>query len=168
MSFKNRLLLDFGIKGNCANWTCSNDGIIGGKSFGKLTLSNHGMILKGAVTLVNKEGFITLQSPYSIYNLMGVQKMEIRYRADKQRVKIALRNHKAFDRPSFQYVLPMTQGVWKRRRIRIQQFQQSCPKRKSTPQINNYFLKNVIRMYLSTADKKDGEFEIEIDYIKFY
>ena len=158
--------IDFGLNKQ-TNWYSLNDGVMGGRSIGKLSFEEDVMVFKGSVSFDNNGGFASVRSRYANRDLSEFKTVEIRYRSENQSIGYSLENHRAWWLPVYKAVLPATDMEWKTIKLDLRDFKEYRIGRKTGRTVGNQQLANVIRTGFITNDKKEGRFIFEVDYIRF-
>jgi monofunctional biosynthetic peptidoglycan transglycosylase len=146
-------------------WSIVNDGVMGGLSRGNVDFNGNGtMVFRGQLSLDNNGGFSSVRSSRRPLNLSSSKGLELRVRGDGRTYEFRLTTDERFRgrEMSFKVFLP-TQRDWKTVLLPFTDFQgtwrgMSLPDKTFDPS-------KVQRMSIFIADKKEGSFEIEIDWI---
>ncbi|MEO1218708.1 MAG: CIA30 family protein [Bacteroidota bacterium] len=149
------------------DWEVINDGVMGGLSKGKIEMTENTLKFSGSISLDNYGGFTSVKSPFTKIDLSNSKKVKIRYRTKNQSVAISLENSKEFYKPYFKMNLANTNNEWKTVDRSINEFKENKLGQETSTQISSKFLESVQRIGLITSQKKEGDFTVEIDYIKF-
>lgn len=160
------LNIDFGIDDN-RKWYVVNDRVMGGRSFGDLETTKNSIKFSGEVSLENNGGFSSIRSPYQKTNLSDFSKVIIRYRATGRDFSFQLQKHEAWYLPNFKLLLPNTADKWEEVTFKIMDFKKYRVGRYTGESIGSEDLSSIIRMGIITEEKREGPFEIEVDYIRF-
>ena len=161
----NTMQLDFGASKSGENWLIINDGVMGGLSKGNIAYTSNSIKFLGSVSLANNGGFTSFKSPFGIYNLSDAKKIKIRYRSTGQGIAVTLETHRRFYRPYFKVYLAPTNSEWVSVELDIDQFMKYTLGRPTGGSITTKDLTLVQRVGFMTADKKEGPFEFEVDYL---
>ncbi len=162
------LVIDFGSKGKESNWFVLNDGVMGGRSGGEVIFGDNSFTFSGEVSLENNGGFASIRSPFLTYKLQQYKQVEIRYRATGMQFALTMANSKRWYNPNYKFNLAQTQGQWKTAVILLLDFKQYQVGRETGYTIATETLNQIIRLGFISNEKRAGEFELEVDYIKFY
>ena len=149
-------------------WRPINDTVMGGISESRLQLTKDGNALfTGNVSLENYGGFASLQSKPSNYDFSGYEGILIRVKGDGKRYKFSIKNNTFLDSPRYQATFNTEGGVWTTIRI---PFHTMVPTFRGTVLTNESTvdITNVKSFGLLIADKQEGSFRLEIDWIKAY
>ena len=87
------LLFEFNKNTDPGSWKIVNDGVMGGKSKGKLSVGNEGHgIFEGFVSLENNGGFTMVRYPFSPMDVSKFSSLEIRLKGDGKTYQIRLKS----------------------------------------------------------------------------
>ncbi|MEL6254408.1 MAG: CIA30 family protein [Bacteroidota bacterium] len=166
-SFDAPYKIDFGQKLDGRNWRVINDGVMGGLSQGSAYLTEEGLNFQGRISLDNNGGFASLRSPYQNFDLSSFKEVLIRYRAKGLKLGFRLELNRAFYLPYFKTDLQTSEGEWITQMLPLKEFEEYRLGKQTGPTITNPELARIIRIGFVCAEKKEGDFEIEIDFIEF-
>jgi monofunctional biosynthetic peptidoglycan transglycosylase len=164
---KQRILLDFEQPGDAANWTVINDVVMGGVSTSRFTVANPGTaVFSGVVSLENNGGFASANLKPTQFDVNGFDGIRFRVRGDGKRYKITLKNDGAFNGFSYRFEFTTKDGEW----LTVDApFPSFIPKfmgeTTSAPPIDRARIKT---FGFLIADKQNGPFRLEIDWIGAY
>lgn len=166
---KQSLIFDFGQGKDFGRWVIINDGVMGGLSSSKAKLEDNWVAFEGYVSLKNNGGFVSLRSPMGKYDLSLYSMCEIRYRSSDQRIfEILLERETPFYLPKFRAKFSGNKDDWQTITIPLQDFEVSRMGNSIQKGINTKDLNSIQRIGFILLDKKEGDFYLEIDYLKFY
>lgn len=160
---------DFGrSNGGDYDWRVIVDGVMGGRSQGELTVTDHNLIFSGTISLENNGGFASLKSPFGKYDLAGCNTVSVRFRSSGQRFYFTLENHRRFYMPNYKHLLAeIPTGEWQTVEIPLNTFAEYRMGDPTGSGVSRQILSNIIRLGFINADKQAGEFKLEIDQIEF-
>ncbi|MBT3173500.1 MAG: hypothetical protein HN336_01540 [Lentimicrobiaceae bacterium] len=161
-------VIDFGKSKQGNKWLVVNDGVMGGLSNSTANISNNYMNFEGTISLQNNGGFASVRSFKSNINLSDFTIMKVRYRSRGQKVSVRLLKNDAYYLPYFKTALETTSWVWKTTLIPLKNFKEYQLNRQTEKNLNSSDFNDIIRIGLIVSNKKQGNFEIDIDYIEFY
>ena len=161
------LKIDFGQSRDGKNWRVINDGVMGGLSQGSAYLTEEGVNFSGRISLDNNGGFASLRSPYQNMDLRSFKEVRIRYRAKGLKLGFRLELNRAFYLSYYKKDLKDSQGEWITQSIQLKDFQEYRLGRLTGSTISSAELARIIRIGFICAEKEEGDFEIEIDFIEF-
>ncbi len=148
-------------------WKVVNDGVMGGLSEGKLTPDGGGtMRFSGVISLENNGGFSSFRSGDMKLDLSGAAGLLLRVRGDGRTYQARLATDARFRgmEVSFSAEVGTRKGEWIDVKVPFADFKGSfrglaLPDERLDPS-------KVRRVSIMLGDKKQGPFEVEIDYIR--
>lgn len=152
--------------GDCG-WFSVVDGVMGGKSKGRITIQESSLSLAGTISLENNGGFSSIRNEDGNYDLSVYSNIRIRYRTVGHSFAITLNNHREYYMPRFKHPLPATKGKWREELIALREFSKVRLGETLGGEPTQIELSSIIRFGLISNEKKAGEFELEIDFLKF-
>ena len=161
------LKIDFGQSRDGRNWRVINDGVMGGLSQGSAYLTEDGLNFMGRISLDNNGGFASLRSPYRNMDLRSFKEVRIRYRAQGLKLGFRLELNRAFYLPYYKTDLRVSEGEWITESFLLNDFREYRLGKQTGATISDSELARIIRIGFICAEKKEGDFEIEIDFIEF-
>ena len=151
---------NIGLKG----WSIVNDDVMGGISNSYMSLNEEkNLIFKGYLSLENNGGFASSRLGVKRKALLGVKSFKLKFRGDGKTYKLRLRQN--YRRVSYSCDFKSTKDKWVEVGIPIEDF-------KPTWRGYNYSdypaleIVEINSLGLHISDKQEGEFELEIEYIK--
>ena len=148
-------------------WQIVDDGVMGGLSKGKFKISDsESLIFKGNLSLKNNGGFSSIRSKRTSLDLSNYKGIKIRTRGDGRNYKIRLESDSKYRRMavSFQYEFTTVKGEWSEVFIPFEKLKASF-RGWNLPNMQ-FNSKTIKRVGIIIADKKEGPFELEVDWIK--
>jgi hypothetical protein len=158
--------IDFG-SAKESTWSALNDGVMGGRSSGKVTYSTDALQFSGNVSLENNGGFASVRSTYGRYDLSSYQLIKVTYRSAGQSLGMVMENDPRWFLPNYKAILPETNGEWQSITIEIGSFKEFRIGRPTGNSLPDAQRAKIIRIGFITNDKKEGPFSAEIDQIEF-
>jgi len=158
---------DFGKNKDGVNWIAINDGVMGGLSKGALKLTNKTLQFKGNISFENNGGFASFRNRYGNYNLQYASRVEIKYKLAGQIMALSLEPNDRFYEPTYRVFLNDTNLIWKTVEVNMNDFTECILGKPTGNKINSEILSRINRIGFITAEKKEGNFEFEIKYLKF-
>ncbi len=157
---------DFGKGKSGEDWWVINDGVMGGLSKGKAEMKENSLFFAGTISLENNGGFTSFRAPYERMNLSGYTTMEVRYKSTGRTCAISLDQSTRFWLPNHKLKLPLSED-WKTIKIALTDLDEFRMGKKTGRTMSEDEAASVIRVGIITDSKDPGQFEFEIDYIKF-
>jgi len=164
---KQRILLDFQQPDDATNWSVINDVVMGGVSNSSFTVTKPGTaVFSGVVSLENNGGFASANMKPAQFDLSDCDGIRFRVKGDGKSYKITLKNEGAFNGFSYRFEFSTKNGEW----LTIDApFSSFIPKfmgqTTSAPPVDTAKIKT---FGFLIADKQDGPFRLEIDWIGAY
>ena len=151
---------NIGLKG----WSIVNDDVMGGVSTSYISLNEEkNLIFNGYLSLKNNGGFASARLSFIPETLTGVKYLKIKFRGDGNIYKLRLRQNNR--RASYSSDFKSTKDKWVEIDLNIEDFK---------PYWRGYSfynypaldLREINSLGLQISDKQEGEFNLEIKYIK--
>lgn len=161
-------IIDFGETKKGDNWVVVVDGVMGGLSSSTAMMSENSLLFKGNISLKNNGGFASLRGPKNNKDYSDFSNLEIRYRSKGQAFGIRFLEYEQFFMPYLKKTFDETLWKWTTVNISLNEFKQYILNSEKNKKITAKDFKNISRIGLIVSNKKEGNFEIEIDYIKLY
>jgi monofunctional biosynthetic peptidoglycan transglycosylase len=164
---KQRILLDFEQSGDAANWTVINDVVMGGVSSSRFVVEKPGTaVFSGVVSLENNGGFASANMKPAQFDVSDYDGIRFRVKGDGKSYKITLKNDGAFNGFSYRFEFTSKDGEW----LTVDApFSSFVPKfmgeTTSAPPVDRARIKT---FGFLIADKQNGPFRLEIDWIGAY
>ncbi len=159
------LLLDFGTTKTGTDWQIVNDGIMGGQSYGRISLKENSLYFDGSVSLENNGGFTMVVSPFGEFDLSKYDSVELKYKSEFQYVTLYLETPRIYN--FFVRNMRPSEG-WQTLNLGLEEFKLSLVGRQTNRILNSTYKKDIERIGFLTNRKASGAFSFEVDYIKFY
>lgn len=147
-------------------WTAVNDGVMGGLSQGRATIADGQLRFWGTLSLANNGGFSSVRTTGRRFDLGGATAMILRVKGDGRTYQLRLATDARFRGSDVSYGagFPTAAGEWTDVRI---PFDSLVPtyrgKRLEGPPLD---LSKVEEIGLLIGDKREGAFELLVDWIK--
>ena len=146
------------------NWNIVNDDVMGGVSKSYLSLNDeNNLIFSGNVSLDNNGGFASSRMSLSTQSLNGIKSFKIKFRGDGNIYKLRLRQNNM--RASYSSDFKSIKDKWVEVNIPVEDF---IPTWRGYS-YNNYpalDIEKINSLGIHISDKQEGEFKLEIKYIK--
>ncbi|MBT8326638.1 MAG: CIA30 family protein [Bacteroidia bacterium] len=158
-----QLIFDFTSSSDIQRWKIVNDGVMGGKSAGRISLNSDGhAAFSGQISLENYGGFSSVQ--YSFDKLQANYKSEIKIRVKGDGKNYQLRV-KDISNNYYSYITTFsTSGKWEDINITLGEMYPSFRGRKLD--LPNFNKKQIEEVVFLIANKKAEKFELLIDKIE--
>ena len=162
-----RVVVDF-TEGEGIRWSIVNDGVMGGRSTSKLSLTDQKTALfTGFVSLENNGGFASSRAGFVSLDLSAYGGVTLRVRGDGRRYQLRFRQDGAFDGVAYGVEFKTTLGEWIEVNLPFETFQatfRGYVPRGSGPLDPT----NIRQLGILIGDEKEGPFALEIDWVKAY
>ena len=159
---------DFGFEKDGFNWNIINDDVMGGLSKSAIDLTENSVVFSGVTSLKNNGGFASIRSPRKQKDLSKYEKIRIRFRSNTNReYAMRLGLYDVYYKPNYKYFFKPKSDEWQTIEFNLSEFKEYTLGRLTANSIEWAFLDKVLRIGIIVADKKEGPFQIEIDYIEF-
>ena len=150
-------------------WRVVDDGVMGGLSKGKIEISKDGILtFSGKLSLENNGGFSSLRTGDLKMDLAGAEGLVARVKGDGRTYQMRFSTDARFRgmEVSFKADFKTTKGEWTEVKVPFDQFKgsfrgMSLSKEKFNPS-------KIRRVGLLLGDKKQGPFELQVDWIRTY
>ena len=159
-------LVDFGKKEQASGWNAVNDGVMGGRSVGKLKTTDGGtMRFYGMLSLENNGGFASVRSGQLNIEMQPEDGFRVRLKGDGRTYIFNL--YPKTRRMAFSYraALPTVAGEWTEVVVPLKSFTPTSFGRRVQ---NNRPLApdQISRIGFMLSDKKPGSFALDIEWVK--
>ena len=160
------LLIDFGAdKSN--DWYALTDRVMGGRSQGQVRYEADLLRFTGAVSFDNNGGFSSIRGDHAPLDLSEYTRVTVRYRVQDQSLTLNFNHYEEWYRPNYKAYLPETGSEWQTVTVALSDLEEHQVGRPTGNKIDLAKLKRIVRLGIMTADKKEGSFDAEIDFIRF-
>lgn len=149
------------------NWYIVNDGVMGGLSKGNESIENGRLGFSGNLSLENNGGFSWAKSNGLNWDLSDYEKVVIKYKTDDHGYDFTFETPEANNVAMFQKRLSPTGGKWKTEELSLDEFALTYF---GQDMGKNFAAENrteVLNIGILIADKKPGNFEMQVDEIYF-
>ncbi|MEM7297319.1 MAG: CIA30 family protein, partial [Bacteroidota bacterium] len=160
------LRIDFGNEKIGQDWQIIVDGVMGGLSAGNKQVNSNSLLFTGNVSLANNGGFSSCKGPFTRTDLSHYNSLLIRCKGAGQVFAVTLENDRRWYAPYFKSSFePGTE--WQTIELPLANFDLYQIGRKLGKGPSTEALAATLRIGITTNAKKEGPFELEIDYIEF-
>ena len=168
MAQEGKLLFDFGGRDEAELWAKVNDGVMGGLSQSEMSFTAEGTaVFRGTLSLENYGGFASVRARPQAYDLGGYEGLAVRVKGDGHRFKLRIRTDDRFDGPAYQADFDTEAGTWITVYAPFDAFVPTFRGRRllDMPPLDGGRIRQIGFL---VADKQEGPFRLEIDWIKAY
>jgi hypothetical protein len=163
-----KLILSFDTADETKRWVRVNDRVMGGLSQSELVFTSSGTALfQGNVSMQNYGGFASVRtSPYP-YQLGGYEGVVLRVRGDGHRYRLRFRTDANLDGIAYQASFETVPDDWRVIHVRFSDCVATFRGRQvpNAPTLDGRLVQQIGFMI---ADKQEGSFLLEIDWVKAY
>jgi monofunctional biosynthetic peptidoglycan transglycosylase len=161
-------LFDFQAPAELSDWIIVNDGVMGGLSHSKIGLSGDGAaVFQGAVSLENNGGFSSTRTVPRAYGLDDYEGVVLSVKGDGKKYQFRIRTNDRFDGISYRCHFETEAGKWITVRV---PFEECIPvfRGRVLNDVGPVSPKQIQQIGFLISDKQEGEFKLEIKWIKAY
>lgn len=160
--------IDFGLEKDGSNWGVTNDTVMGGRSQGNAQLTENTVSYHGRISLENNGGFSSLKSRYAPIDLSGYEYLEMRIKSKGSRFAFTLDMSRRFYLPYYKQLVETESEDWEVIKLKMSDFKLYRMSRTNKQSLTDEDAARLIRIGFISDDKREIDFELEIDYIRFY
>ena len=168
MQGSEKILSSFKSSGDSiTDWQIVDDGVMGGLSKGKFDISDKQTLkFSGNLSLKNNGGFSSIRSKRTTMDLSEFKGIKMRVKGDGRTYKLRMESDSRYRRMavSFQHEFKTTKEGWTEVFIPFDKLKASF-RGWNLPGMK-FNSKSIQRVGLIIADKKEGPFELNVDWIK--
>jgi hypothetical protein len=161
--------IEFGnAAGRTAEWAILSDNVMGGRSEALVEYVNTAVILKGNVSLKNRGGFVSIKSGWGIRNLSSFKTVKITFRSSRQKYAFTFESSYRWYEPAYKHAFSASEvNTWETVTLNINDFTEEKIGNPTGNKVNKSILENILRIGISTDEKREGPFQLEIASIEF-
>ncbi|MGD1847508.1 MAG: CIA30 family protein [Salibacteraceae bacterium] len=159
-------LYDFGSQSLHEGWVVVNDGVMGGRSSGKLNFSEESMLFSGKLSFENNGGFTRIRH-IEEQDLSQFSELVLRVKGDGRTYGVMLEPNLAYYQPHYRSNFNAPAGEWSEIVLPLRDFSQRVMGKVNSQTISDEELKGVKSMGIILTNKPAGDFQLEIDRITF-
>ena len=146
------------------NWNVVNDDVMGGISNSEILINDkNNLVFQGNLSLENNGGFASSRLDISDKNIEGIKYFEIKLKGDGKKYKLRLRQNNR--RASYSCDFQSKKNEWIIVKLPIEKFRPTW-RGYNFSNYPNLQLASVSSLSLHISDKQEGNFFLEIEYIK--
>lgn len=168
MTTPNTSLFEFKTEREMSSWRIVNDGVMGGLSQGKIEWNSaaNTMIWSGLVSLENNGGFASIRTIPQTYETGSFQKIKMRVKGDGKTYKFRMRPSGNFDGIAYSLDFETKKGAWTEISLTTNDFQPTFRGR-IYPEYGTIKTENLQQIGFLIAGKQEGDFLLEVDWIRY-
>lgn len=160
-----KTVVDFGPA--TSPWRDVDDVVMGGVSSSDMRIDGDVAVFAGELSLENNGGFASVRSGVIDADLTGYDGVRLRVKGDGNRYQFRIRTNANFDGPSYQKSFATTRGTWMEIELPFAEFFAAFRGRE-LPNEPPLDAAEIATAGILIADKQEGPFRLEIDWIKAY
>ena len=163
-----KTIIDFSSPDELYRWEIINDAVMGGVSSSRITiLEKKAALFQGEVSLENYGGFASMRTLSQEFELTDFIGLIVRVKGDGKDYRLRLRTDSDYDGIAYQALFSTEQDKWITARLSFDAF---------TPVFRGMIVNDASELDISKvrrigfmiADKQEGPFKLEIEWIKAY
>ncbi len=156
------------LEGRTSNWSILSDNVMGGVSAATIVYGNSSVVIKGNVSLKNRGGFVSIKSSFEKIDLSSFKLVKITFRSSSQIYAFTLENSERWYEPAYKHSFNAKQiNTWETVSLSMDDFMEEVIGRPTGNKMNKSITESILRIGISTNEKKEGPFELEIESIEF-
>ncbi len=165
---KDQIIIDFGDQDAVERWRIVNDGVMGGLSDSLIRATPNGTaVFEGRLSLENNGGFASVRAPLGGLDLSDHEGISLRVRGDGRTYQVRFRTDGRFDGLTYRATFTTKPNQWTTAKVAFSEF---------VPTFRGRVLSGVApldttrlqQLAFMVADKKEGRFQLEIDWIRTF
>lgn len=162
-SMNAQVIFDFNSTSKLNDWVVINDGVMGGRSLGRFSLSSEGHgLFEGTISLENNGGFSSVRYPMSTFQVSLKSKVKIRLKGDGSNYQFRVKND---SQNRYSYIIPFqTTGKWEEIEITLSDMYPGFRGRRLDQP--NFSHQTIEEITFLIGNKKAQHFKLLIDNIK--
>lgn len=163
-----RTIIDFSSPGEQERWEIINDSVMGGLSESGISITDQKTALfQGTVSLEKSGGFSSMRTHPEPFDLSGFSGFILRIKGDGKDYRLRLRTDSAYEGIAYQAHFSTEQGTWITVRLPFDAFTPVFRGSvvKDAPELD---VSGIQRIGFMVADKQEGPFRLEIEWVKTY
>ncbi len=151
-----------------SNWVILSDNVMGGVSEAQIEYGSNSVILTGSVSLKNRGGFVSLKSNFGKIDLSPYKTVKITFRSSKQKYAFTLENSRRWYEPAYKHEFSAKEiNKWETVSLELNSFLEEVIGEPTGNKANKSILESILRIGISTNEKREGPFQLEIESIEF-
>jgi hypothetical protein len=165
-----KLKIDFGNKSDKnQEWVLLSDNIMGGVTKSSIEYTDNTVKLTGNISFDNYGGFSSIRTTYKAADLSGFIGVRIRFRSANQKFAFTIEDSRNWTKPNYKNKFSSEKAdTWEEVSLYFKDFKEYVIGEPTGDGMEVSVLKNIVRLGIMTAEKKEGPFNLEIDYLEFF
>jgi len=166
---EDQMLFDFDQASDALGWRTINDTVMGGVSNSAMATTGEGSaVFSGYLSLDNYGGFASVRSRARLHDLSAYQGLALRVRGDGKRYTLSLKLDSALDGIMYQAPFQTVAGEWTEVRLPFASCCAPVFRGRQVPDTPPLDASKIMQFGLMIAEKQEGPFRLEIDWIRAY
>ena len=168
-SFAQTSMIDFGnMNEKNQDWVLLSDNVMGGITTSDIEYTKDAVVLTGNISLANYGGFSSIKTKFKSVDLSNFNGIKIRYKATNQTFVFTLEDSKYWTEPYYKNAISSNKNdTWEEAIIYFKDFKEMIIGQPTGNKMPLESLNKIVRLGIMTAEKKEGPFSLEVDYIEF-
>lgn len=163
-----KTMVDFSGDKEREQWRIVNDGVMGGLSQSRIDITSTAIaVFQGKLSLENNGGFASVRRLPHQYDLTGYAGVTLRVKGDGRTYQVRVRTNDRFDGIAYRAEFQTSPGEWMTVKIPFKLFSPTFRGRRVT-NASKLRPENIRQIGFLIADKREGTFRIEIDWVHAY
>lgn len=150
------------------DWIIINDTVMGGRSDASIEITDDSVVFTGTVSLQNNGGFVSYRSPFQKFDFSDYNGIEIKYKSTGRRFSLQLDTNRSWWLPNYKHHFENDSSEWVVEKLAFEDFEKYQIGKTTGKKMTSSKLDEVIRIGIILLDKKEGSFQLEVDYINLY
>jgi NADH dehydrogenase [ubiquinone] 1 alpha subcomplex assembly factor 1 len=160
-----KTIVNFGAKSE--PWRNVDDSVMGGVSSSRMRVEDNAAVFEGELSLENNGGFASVRSDLLEQDLEGFQGVRLRVKGDGQKYQLRIRVGQALDGARHQMTFKTKKDEWMEVDLPFSNFF-AAYRGRQLPDHPPIDAAKITTMGLLIADKQEGNFRLEIDWLQGY
>ena len=168
ISLQEKTLFDFSEPASVRTWNIVNDGVMGGLSSSALKWSPDGhAIFTGRVSLENYGGFASVRATPQDFMIADYTGIQLRIKGDGNKYKFRIRTNANFDGVAYTLDFTTLPDQWNTIKLPFSSFKPTFRGR-TLYNVGPLQPLDIRQIGFLIGDKQEGNFALEVDWIKAY
>ncbi len=151
-----------------SNWSILSDNVMGGLSDASIAYENSSVVIKGNVSLKNRGGFVSIKSRFGKLDLSSFKTVKITFRSSSQIYAFTMENSERWYEPAYKHTFRAQKiNTWETVSLKLDDFVEEVIGRPTGNKVDKSITESILRIGISTNEKREGPFELEIESIEF-
>jgi NADH dehydrogenase [ubiquinone] 1 alpha subcomplex assembly factor 1 len=154
--------------GRTSNWIILSDNVMGGVSEAQIEYGSSSVILTGSVSLKNRGGFVSLKSNFGKLDLSSYKTVKITFRSTLQKYAFTMENSPRWYEPAYKHEFSAKEiNKWETVSLELNSFEEEVIGQPTGNKADKSITESILRIGISTNEKREGPFQLEIESIEF-